>query len=196
MLGLIPPENQEYSLRDIFAGLIALVNTGNKYNAIKIDGIGSCIPTRSARVAIHTAIKVLNLPTGARIGVPLYCCPVVFKAIESAGCKHCFIDVAIETYCMSAEDLFRKRNELDAVIAVHMFGNTCNMPALLDVVQGKPIIEDCAQSLGSKLNGHMTGTFGTISTFSFNSGKYLSVGEGGALFSNQQNLFFPKLHVL
>jgi dTDP-4-amino-4,6-dideoxygalactose transaminase len=50
------------------------------------------------------------------------------------------------------------------------------------------MIEDCAQSLGSKLAGSMAGSFGTISAFSFRSGKYLSVGEGGALFSSQSDI--------
>lgn len=189
MLGLIPAENWEYSLGDVFAGVISAISAGDEeHNTINIDGIGSCIPTRSARAAIHTAIKALNLAPGARIGVPLYCCPVVFKAVEAAGCTHCFIDIDLATYCMSSEDLALKRNNLDAVIAVHMFGNTCDMPALINVAQGKPIIEDCAQSLGSKINGMMAGTFGTIAAFSFRSGKYLTVGEGGALFSNQQNI--------
>lgn len=182
---LIPAENWEYSLSDIFTGLFALIGPGDKYKALTIDGIGSCIPARSARAAIHTIINVLNLPANARIGVPLYCCPVVFKAIEAAGCRHSFIDVDPDTCCISAEDLARKRNDIDAVVAVHMFGNTCDMQALINVSEGKPIIEDCAQSLGSRINGRMTGTFGTAAAFSFRSGKYLSVGEGGALFSIQ-----------
>jgi dTDP-4-amino-4,6-dideoxygalactose transaminase len=69
-----------------------------------------------------------------------------------------------------------------------MFGNTCNMPEIQQAAQGKPIIEDCAQSLGSRLGGKMAGTFGTIAAFSFRSGKYLSVGEGGALFSGHADL--------
>jgi dTDP-4-amino-4,6-dideoxygalactose transaminase len=185
MIGLIPAENWEYGLSDLFAGVISTISNIDKYKIINIDGVGNCIPTRSARSAICIALRAFNLPKGARIGVPLYCCPVVFKAIEAAGCKHCFIDIDFETCCMSVEDLARKRNNLDAVIAVHMFGNTCDMPSLLDLVQGKPIIEDCAQSLGSMINGRMTGTFGAAAAFSFRSGKYLSVGEGGALFSHQ-----------
>lgn len=185
MISLTPVENWEYSLGDVFSGLISTTSKGDKYKSIDIQGIGSCIPARSARAAIHTAIKALGLSEGTRIGVPLYCCPVVFKAIESAGCKHCFIDIDLETCCISAEDFLRKRNDLDAVIAVHMFGNTCDIEALLDIAQEKPIIEDCAQSLGSMINGRLTGTFGTAAAFSFRSGKYLSVGEGGALFSSQ-----------
>jgi dTDP-4-amino-4,6-dideoxygalactose transaminase len=84
--------------------------------------------------------------------------------------------------------LAAKRSNVDAVIAVHMFGNVCDIASVQDVVRGKPIIEDCAQSLGSKLHGRLTGSFGDISVFSFRSGKYLSVGEGGALFSRHEDL--------
>jgi dTDP-4-amino-4,6-dideoxygalactose transaminase len=62
------------------------------------------------------------------------------------------------------------------------------MPKILDAMDGKPVIEDCAQSLGSQLNGRVSGSFGNISFFSFRSGKYLSVGEGGALFSENKDL--------
>lgn len=185
MNSLIPLENWEYSLGDVFNGFVSTIMKSNKHNSVFIDGVGNCVPTRSARTAIHTALKVLNLPAGACIGVPLYCCPVVFKAIESAGYKHCFIDVDFDTCCISANDLAQKQNNIDAVVAVHMFGNTCDMSALQAAVQGKPVIEDCAQSLGSKINERMTGTFGVAAAFSFRSGKYLSVGEGGALYSNQ-----------
>ena len=105
----------------------------------------------------------------------------MFKAVEAAGCKHCFIDIDYTTCCISADDFLRKRNDLDAIIAVHMFGNTCDMHALEDVAEGKPIIEDCAQSLGSMFKGKMTGTYGIAAAFSFRSGKYLSVGEGLSL---------------
>jgi dTDP-4-amino-4,6-dideoxygalactose transaminase len=89
-----------------------------------------------------------------------------------------------ETYCLSAGDLSAKRSQIDAVIAVHMFGNLCDMPSLQEAAEGKPIIEDCAQSLGSKLDGRPAGSFGTIAAFSFRSGKYLSAGEGRSVFQD------------
>ncbi len=173
---------------DIIRGMVAALRPRETSGMLYIPGLGNCIPARSARAAIVAAIKALDLPPGARIGVPLYCCPVVFKAIKAAGCTARFIDVEYSTYCMSAEDLSAKRAQVDAVIAVHMFGNLCDMPSLQEAAQGKPIIEDCAQSLGSKLDGRMAGSFGTIAAFSFRSGKYLSVGEGGALFSRDADI--------
>jgi perosamine synthetase len=188
MIGLIPAENWEYSFSDMVSALSVAFRSRKELSTLRIDGIGDCIPARSARAAIVTAISALNLPSGAHIGVPLYCCPVVFKAVKAAGCIPHFIDVERATACMSPSDLSAKQSQIDAVIAVHMFGNLCDMFALREAVNGKPIIEDCAQSLGSKLNGHMAGSFGDISVFSFRSGKYLTVGEGGALFSNRAEI--------
>jgi dTDP-4-amino-4,6-dideoxygalactose transaminase len=128
------------------------------------------------------------MPPGSKIGVPLYCCPVVFKAIKAAGCMPRFLDIEPETFCLSSEDLRAKRFSIDALIVVHMFGNVCDMPKVLEIMEGRPVIEDCAQSLGSKLDGQSCGTFGDVAFFSFRSGKYLSVGEGGALYSRKANL--------
>jgi len=129
MTSLIPAEYWEYSITDFITGLFAS-NLMNTYpESLPIPGIGNCIPVRSGRVALMLALQALPLPPGARIGVPLYCCPVVFKAIEAANCTHCFVDIDPTTACISPSDVDRKRHEIDALIAVHMFGNTCDMDA-------------------------------------------------------------------
>jgi perosamine synthetase len=188
MLGLIPAELWDYGITDFARGVATAVSRRNSDTALFIPGLGDCIPARSARAALVTAIKALELPPNAQIGVPLYCCAVVFKAIKAAGCRPRFIDVNSATFCMSAEDLRTKSSDVDAAVAVHMFGNVCDIPNLRDAMPGKPIIEDCALSLGSKLNGQMTGSFGDAAVLSFRSGKYLSVGEGGALFSKHSEI--------
>ncbi len=186
MLGLLPAELWDYGLSDACSVLPAIL--GKTRPTLTIPELGSCIPARSARAAIVTAIRALDLPSGARVGVPLYCCPVVFKAITTAGCVPRFIDVDRNTFCMSAADLHAKRSDIAGVIAVHMFGNVCDIPSLQEAAPGIPIIEDCALSLGSKLNGQQTGSLGDLAAFSFRSGKYLSVGEGGALFSRHATI--------
>lgn len=183
MLGLLPSELWEYGLNQVWHSVGVALNVRNENKNLEIPGIGSCIPTRSARSGLVLALKALRLSAGARIGVPLYCCPVVFKAIHESDCVPVFVDIDPGTFCISAADLRKKSAQIDGVIAVHMFGNVCDIPLLQEAVPGKPIIEDCALSLGSKFNGHQTGSLGDIGVFSFRSGKYLSVGEGGALFS-------------
>src|SRR5579859_4285598 len=162
MLSLIPNEHWDYSLSDAARGFAGVVSRqAAKWNSsILIPELGPCIPVRSARAAIVVALKALSLPSGASIGVPLYCCPVVFSAIKSAGHRAVFIDVDPATYCISAKDLEGKSADLDAVIAVHMFGNMCDIPAIRLAAPGKPIIEDCAQALGSCIEGKIAGSFG------------------------------------
>ena len=188
MPGLIPTELHRYSIRDVIRGLAAERMHAKPQERISLPGLGEGIPIRSARAAVIVALKALGLPPGSRIGVPLYCCPVVFKAIKAADCVPRFLDINPETFCLSPDDLRAKRSGIDAVIAVHMFGNLCDMRKILDIMNGKPVIEDCAQSIGSKLDGRPCGSFGDISFFSFRSGKYLSVGEGGALYSGKTDL--------
>ena len=188
MLGLIPRDHWEHRLSDVYRGLIAALATRKRSEGLFLDGLGGCIPVQSGRAALVAAIKALGLPAGAHVGVPLFCCHVVFKAIAAAGCLPCFIDVEPETFCMSSEDLQGKRSNVDAVIAVHMFGNLCDVPQLKEAAPGIPVIEDCAQALGSELHGRPAGSLGDVSFFSFRSGKYLSVGEGGALFSADKDI--------
>lgn len=190
MKDLIPTEHWEYTLRDLLFSMAVSQRSGrsNGLKCIDLPGIGGCLPIRSGRAGILLALKALALPPGSSVAVPLYCCPVVFEAIAAAGLRATFIEVEPDSYCISPEDLSAKRSKVDAIIAVHMFGNLCDVPALRDAAPGKPVIEDCAQALGSKLDEAAAGSKGDISIFSFRSGKYLSVGEGGAICCNDSKV--------
>ena len=142
MIGLVPRDHWEHNIGDLFRALARSRKPRENDERLFLDGIGECIPARSGRTALLAAIKALNLPPGARIGVPLYCCHVVFKAIAAAGCKPRFIDIEPETFCLSPEDLAAKRSQIEAVIAVHMFGNLCDMKKLKESAGGKAGRED------------------------------------------------------
>jgi dTDP-4-amino-4,6-dideoxygalactose transaminase len=198
MLSLIPTEHWDYGPADMIRGLFAAIASsrpGDQSN-IPIPGVGPSLPVRSARAGIVLGLKVLGLGPGATVAVPLYCCPVVFSAIQAAGCRARFIDIDPDTYCLSADDLAAKSSAVDAVIAVHMFGNICDVQALREVAPGKPVIEDCAQALGSRFGGRVAGSFGEIAAFSFRSGKYLSVGEGGAVQCGQKEVESQLSHLI
>lgn len=189
MLSLLPTEAWEYNLTDLISVLPALLNKHkeDKEHILDLPGVGKCFPIRSGRVGILIALNALSLKPNSKIGVPLYCCPVVFKAITMAGHFPVFIDVD-QDYCLALPDLESKAPKLDALIAVHMFGQACNMSNILKIMGKKPVIEDAAQSLGSLINGKPTGTFGQVAVFSFRSGKYLTSGEGGAIFCKNDTL--------
>ncbi len=185
---LIPTELHRYSLGDVAQGLMAVRRSDRAPDRGWPFPLADGLPVRSGRAAIVLSLRALGLGPGSRIGVPLYCCPVVFKAIKTVGGLPRFLDVDPGTFCLSSEDLEAKRTELDAVIAVHMFGHLCEMDAVRRAMEQKPIIEDCAQALGSKWHGQEAGSMGTIGVFSFRLGKYLSVGEGAEICTGRPGL--------
>jgi dTDP-4-amino-4,6-dideoxygalactose transaminase len=91
-------------------------------------------------------------------------------------------------YNVSAADLEKKSKRLSAVVVVHMFGHPADMDSISKVCGDVPIIEDCAQSLFSMYKGRYTGFESTASFYSFRSGKYISAGEGSAIFCSNSSL--------
>jgi len=191
MLGprLIPRYNWDYAFRDLARGISYVAGKGIG-NDRCLDGYFGRTPlfTTSGRASLYTILASLGLPQGARIGVPLFCCPVVFETIREVGMVPVFIDIDPGDYTISPKDMAGKSRGLSALVAVHMFGNPADMDSILPAAGGIPVIEDCAQSLFSEYKGRRTGTFTEASFFSFRSGKYLSAGEGGAICCRDESL--------
>jgi dTDP-4-amino-4,6-dideoxygalactose transaminase len=91
-------------------------------------------------------------------------------------------------YNLSVEDLRKKSADLAAIVAVHMFGNPCDMDAINAIAGRIPVIEDCAQSIFSTYKGKQTGLLATAAFFSFRCGKYISAGEGSVIFCRYKEL--------
>jgi dTDP-4-amino-4,6-dideoxygalactose transaminase len=185
---LIPRNNWDYGFQALFNAFASLFN--NTTHAPYIENIFQQKPiwSKSGRTSLYAILKSLELPMGAKVGVPLFCCSVVFNAICQAGLSPRFLDSNINDYNISVEDFNEKHSDLAAVVAVHMFGNPCDMDAINAVADTIPVVEDCAQSIFSTYKGKQTGLLSTASFFSFRCGKYISAGEGSAVFCNDLEL--------
>jgi|YelNatPaOPRAMG01_1025707.scaffolds.fasta_scaffold14422_3 dTDP-4-amino-4,6-dideoxygalactose transaminase len=183
MDGLLPRDLWEYSLADLFEVTYRLLRSDDLSDRFTIKHLGKILAVRSGRAALRLALKVIKFRPGAKIGVPLFCCPIVFEAIIMSAAEPVFIDCDKDTFCLSPVDLEKKIGFLDGLIVVHMFGIPAELASISNIAKDIPIIEDCAQALGSKYGNQPLGTFGKIALFSFRSGKYISSGEGGAIFS-------------
>jgi perosamine synthetase len=185
-ISLIPRYNWDYRLSDFRKALSGIF--GEDFSSLAANDVWDdlfCqqpIFTGSGRTSLYVILKSLGLREGSHVGVPFYCCPVVFDAIVQANLIPKFIDIDLEDYNLSASDLDTKKESLSAVVVVHMFGHPAKMDAIKAISSGIPIIEDCAQSLFSRYKGFYTGSLATASFFSFRSGKYISAGEGSAIF--------------
>jgi perosamine synthetase len=100
------------------------------------------------------------------------------------GARPVLVDVLPDSWCIDPariEAAITPRTK--AVIAVHLYGNLCDMDALLDIGErhGLSIIEDAAEAMGSKWKGRRAGSMGAFGTFSFHGTKTVTTGEGGDL---------------
>jgi perosamine synthetase len=186
---LIPRYNWDYLFIDFLKAAAASLKD-RSYDQESFARIFGATPiyTVSGRASLYTILKALNLKEGSNVGVPLFCCPVVFDAIIQARLVPKFIDIGSDDYNISAVDIERKRKELSAVIVPHMFGFPADMDSIHAVCGNIPIIEDCAHSLFSMYKSKYTGTLSTASFFSFRSGKYISAGEGSVIIAHDKSL--------
>jgi len=162
-------------------------------------GVKEAVGVASGTDAIELALRVAGIGPGQAVIAPSHTAVATIAAIERAGARPVLIDVDPLTYTIAATDveavLSSSRDfggcRPAALIAVHLYGNPADMPALLDVAarHGLRVIEDCAQSIGAKIGTRCTGTFGDLAAFSFYPTKNLGAfGDGGLVATNDREL--------
>jgi perosamine synthetase len=156
-----------------------------------IIGVPQAVVVCNGTVALHLALHCLDIGPGDEVIVPTFTYIASVNTIAQTGAKPVFVDSRPGDWLLDAEQietLITPRTK--AIMAVHLYGAVCDMPAILEVARrhGLKVIEDCAESLGSTLGGRHTGTFGDVGTFSFFGNKTITTGEGGAVVANDQAL--------
>jgi perosamine synthetase len=144
--------------------------------------------TRSGRQALRLLLSALDLKPGSGVALPLFTDPSLVSAIVAAGHRPVFIDVDPRFLTMDPASLDSARGKFSALVAVHLFGQMADMPALMELARGVPVIEDTAHAPLSYLNGRMAGSFGLASFYSFASTKYWPAGGGGLAVVNDATL--------
>ncbi len=160
-------------------------------------GAGATLATSSGTAAIHLALATLGVTTGEDV----FCQSLTFIAstnpIRYVGARPVLIDSEEETWNMSPVALRRAliqaatRGRLPkAVIVVHLYGVAAQIEEIAAICEeyDVPLIEDAAESLGTRVNGRMTGTFGTFGIYSFNGNKIITTSGGGMLVANDPAL--------
>ena len=150
-------------------------------------GVSGGVAVSSGTAALHLALLSLGIQKGDEVILPSFVCSAPLNAIRYTGAEPVIADVDRHTFNIDVHDLKRRITpKTKAVIVPHMFG----LPADVDDIKsfGIPVIEDCAQSLGSRYKGAYTGSFGDLSIFSFYATKMIATGEGGMVLSNNESL--------
>lgn len=166
------------------------VNKFEKEFANKVE-IKSAAALSSGTAAIHMALKAADVGEGDIV----FCQSLTFSAsanpILYQHATPVFIDSDKETWNMcpkALEEAFEKYPNVKAVIVVHLYGLSANMDEIVALCKKHDVIliEDAAESLGSKYKGKQTGTFGEYGIFSFNGNKIITTSGGGMIVSNNE----------
>lgn len=155
-------------------------------------GSRHCLSASNGTTALHMAYLALGIGRGDEVVVPGFGFQAAANVAIHVGAKPVFADVDADTWCVTAESLERvttKRTKL--VVPIHSYGNLCPMPRIIAWAnsRGLPVIEDAAESFGSRWKGRLCGTFGVIGTLSFQATKTISTGEGGAVLTRSSELY-------
>jgi dTDP-4-amino-4,6-dideoxygalactose transaminase len=131
--------------------------------------------------ALTIALQALGVGPGDEVVVPSFTFYASAEAIPPTGATPVFCDVDPDTFNVTAETVKAALTpRTKAVIAVDLFGNPADVPAIEAL--GVPVVEDAAQACGSTLNGRHTAALGTVGTLSFFPSKNLGCfGDGGAV---------------
>ncbi|MCP4648792.1 MAG: lipopolysaccharide biosynthesis protein RfbH [PVC group bacterium] len=117
--------------------------------------------------------------------------PTTISPIVNYGAVPVFVDVDLWTMNINIERMKEALSpKTKAVVVAHTLGNPANIDAIMGFCEenGLYFIEDNCDSLGSKYNNKLTGTFGDIGTSSFYPAHAITMGEGGAVYTNNTEL--------
>lgn len=158
-------------------------------NFAKYIGVDYCIAVGNGTDAIEIAIEALGIKD-AEIIVPALTAVPTAEAVVRSGNIVRFCDVDALTLTMdptSLKDSITDRTQ--AVIPVHLYGQPCEMDAILQVADeySLRVIEDCSHAHGATYDGRQVGSIGDIGTFSFYPTKPLgAMGDAGAITTNSR----------
>lgn len=158
------------------------------------DYIGVCfaIATSSCTGALQLGLAALGIGAGDEVVLADSNWIATVAPVVHLGATPIFVDILPDTWCLDparVEKAISPRTK--AIIAVHLYGNLCEMDTLQVVGRrhGIPVIEDAAEAVGSKYRGSPAGSMGSFSVFSFHGSKTLTTGEGGMLLTDDPALY-------
>lgn len=139
----------------------------------------------NATNALSLAATLCGVKPGDEVIVPAYTFCASAIPFGKAGARLIWGDIHPDTWVMDPADIERKITaKTKAIVAVHLLGMPCDMPAIMKIAgeHGIKVVEDCAQALDARINGQHVGTFGDFGCFSFHGAKTMTtLGEGGML---------------
>ncbi len=154
-------------------------------------GAGHAQAVTSGTAALKVALAAMGIGTGDEVITQGFTFVATWEAIFDIGALPVFTEID-QTLNMDPADLEKKITaRTKAIIPVHMLGAPARIKEIMAIADkyGIPVLEDTAQAAGARINGRHLGTFGRCGTFSFDSVKTMTTGEGGMVITNDEEIW-------
>ena len=154
-------------------------------------GLKYAVAHNSGTSTLHSCLVAAGVVAGDEVIVPAQTVIMCGWAPIYHNASPVYVDSDPQTSNMVPEDVRRKITpKTKAIIVVHMHGLPADVPAIMRIAEehGITVIEDCAQCVMGTIHGELVGTIGHLSSFSLETKKHLSTGEGGMVATNDEAL--------
>lgn len=181
----------------------------NRFEELLAEYTGAkhAVAVVNGTAALHISLKLVGVEQDDEVIMPALTFIATANAVKYAGAIPHFVDSEENTLGLSPSKLkqylrdiatvrdegcFNKKTgrRIKAVVPMHTFGHPVDLDPLIELCREYKLelVEDAAESLGSYYKGKHTGTFGKVSTLSFNGNKVITTGGGGAILTNDTKL--------
>jgi 8-amino-3,8-dideoxy-alpha-D-manno-octulosonate transaminase len=154
-------------------------------------GVKYALAVTSGTAALHVALNALGVGPGDEVILPAWTWFSCYNAIVMTGALPVFAE-SDESFTMDPKDLEKKITpQTKVIMPVHLFGSPADMDRILAIARAHnlKVLEDSAEACGCLYKGKRTGSMGDISIYSFQIQKMISSGEGGAVLTNDPELY-------
>lgn len=155
-------------------------------------GVPHAVTCANGTDALILALMALGIKGGDEVVTTPYTFFSTASSIALLNARPIFVDVEAENLNINPALIERAITpKTKAIVVVHLFGKLCDMDTVCGIAEkyGLPVVEDMAQSLGSRKEGRMSGSFGDIAAVSFYPTKNLGgIGEGGMVLTKRDDL--------
>jgi len=159
----------------------------------KFVGSEYCVLTKSGTQALAVALKSIGVGNGDQVITTPYTFIATISAIKMVGAEPIFVDIKEDTFNIDETKIESViTDKTKAIMTVDIFGNPCNYEAILEIAKkyNLKIVDDMCQAMTAEYNGKKLGSFCDVACTSFYPTKpFGGFGEGGALFTNDENVY-------
>ena len=158
----------------------------------KLTGARHCLATANGTSALYVSLNALGIEPGDEVIVPPYTFIATINVVLRQHALPVFVDTNINTFQIDANKIEAAISpRTKAIMPVHLGGSACDLDTILSVSRkhGIPVIEDACQAHLAEWRDRKVGTYGKAGCFSFQASKNLNSGEGGAILTDDEELY-------